>query len=350
MKENNSVRNKSIDCLKGIGIIFVILGHMQRYIPTNLVIYIYSFHMPLFFYISGYLYKKTYEEKKIKEYIKKRAKELLYPYISLSIVNFVWYILKNRSVVNLSKYLLSFAYSNYIFDVNYVGAVWFLLCLFVVEVCYFILKKKIINEKIFTVIISVLLFIGIIIVEFANFRLPFWIDIALFGIFFYHIGNLLKRWKEKNILRIEQKIILLIICVIFSIITIVLNYSNCYNEKLLGRVDLLYLNVGNYLYFIIASILGIFTWHIIAEIINENKILEICGRNTLLIMGIHIIILQIFGKLIDIINLGLYDWIKNLIIFGTTLIFSVICSIIIKKYMPWIINYNGWKRKREDEC
>ena len=76
-------REKSIDILKGIGIILVIVGHIQEYIPKNFLIYLYSFHMPLFFYISGYLYKERYENLNTKDYIKKRAKQLVYPYIVL---------------------------------------------------------------------------------------------------------------------------------------------------------------------------------------------------------------------------------------------------------------------------
>ena len=243
-------RNKSIDILKGIGIIFVILGHMQRYIPTNLLIYIYSFHMPLFFYISGYLYKKNYEEKTIKEYLIKRSKELIYPYISLNVINFIWYALKTQSFNELIKYCISFLYSNYIFEINYVGAIWFLLCLFVVEVLYFILKKKITNKNVFSVIICSLFGIGIVVAEFVNIRLPFWIDIALFGIFFYHIGNLVKEWNINSSKKLMLKIILLIVCIFLNIIAIILNYPECYNEKMLGRTDLLYLNVGNYFYFI----------------------------------------------------------------------------------------------------
>lgn len=50
-------RFTEIDILKGIGIIFVIMGHMgsPEYLGNSIVPYIYSFHMPLFFLCSGYL-------------------------------------------------------------------------------------------------------------------------------------------------------------------------------------------------------------------------------------------------------------------------------------------------------
>ena len=59
------MRNRKIDVLKGIAIILVVLGHVivgyydTLYYQTNLIFKIcYSFHMPLFIYISGYLVGK----------------------------------------------------------------------------------------------------------------------------------------------------------------------------------------------------------------------------------------------------------------------------------------------------
>ena len=50
-------RDSTIDIMKGIGIILVILGHaiQNNYVPLNKVIL--SFHMPLFFFVSGMLFK-----------------------------------------------------------------------------------------------------------------------------------------------------------------------------------------------------------------------------------------------------------------------------------------------------
>ncbi len=44
-----------LDIAKSIGIFLVVLGHTS--INENLKIFIYSFHMPLFFLISGFLFK-----------------------------------------------------------------------------------------------------------------------------------------------------------------------------------------------------------------------------------------------------------------------------------------------------
>lgn len=55
-------RDITFDMMKGIGIILVIIGHLAHGFGW-LVPAIYTFHMPLFFILSGYFYK----EKKITE-------------------------------------------------------------------------------------------------------------------------------------------------------------------------------------------------------------------------------------------------------------------------------------------
>ena len=68
-----------IDLVKAIGIILVIIGHgIQEYnLNMNfLEVIIYSMHMPLFFILSGYLFK-YHSEANLKDTIKKKFKKML---------------------------------------------------------------------------------------------------------------------------------------------------------------------------------------------------------------------------------------------------------------------------------
>lgn len=63
-KEIVKERDHRIDSIKGFLILLVVLGHMlEQHIsmPSNLAVYllIYSFHMPLFVMISGYVFKPS---------------------------------------------------------------------------------------------------------------------------------------------------------------------------------------------------------------------------------------------------------------------------------------------------
>ena len=50
------MRNVTFDIMKGLGIICMILGHIPIGGITQQVIY--SFHMPMFFFISGYFFSR----------------------------------------------------------------------------------------------------------------------------------------------------------------------------------------------------------------------------------------------------------------------------------------------------
>ena len=58
------VKNQNIDILKGVAIFLVVFGHCIQYcsqgyfdfFENKVFIFIYTFHMPLFMLISGYLF------------------------------------------------------------------------------------------------------------------------------------------------------------------------------------------------------------------------------------------------------------------------------------------------------
>ena len=61
-------RDATIDVLKGFGIIFVLMGHSMGGGIHN---FFYSFHMPLFFLVSGYLYKqRTFAEQVKRDFLR----------------------------------------------------------------------------------------------------------------------------------------------------------------------------------------------------------------------------------------------------------------------------------------
>lgn len=70
-------RHVELDILKGIGIILVVIGH-----NINDKTFIFTFHMPLFFLISGFLFSP----KSPKTYLKKSAVRLLIPYVCFLLV------------------------------------------------------------------------------------------------------------------------------------------------------------------------------------------------------------------------------------------------------------------------
>jgi len=70
-----------IDGLKGLGIIFVVVGHITY--NQLLVETIFMFHMPLFFLLGGWLHNVNVPQEK---YLKEKARSLLIPYLSFLVI------------------------------------------------------------------------------------------------------------------------------------------------------------------------------------------------------------------------------------------------------------------------
>lgn len=84
--------------LQAIGIILVVTGHRGGISFFDDWFPMYSFHMPMFVFISGYFYK-TYSEQKVKEFFLKKVKHLVFPYF---LWNFFYGIISTILILNYS--------------------------------------------------------------------------------------------------------------------------------------------------------------------------------------------------------------------------------------------------------
>ena len=77
-------KDNYISTAKAIGIILMVVGHA---ISQNFAYrYIYMFHMPLFFFCSGYFYKVPASLGGVGLYAQKRIKGLYYPYVKWGVL------------------------------------------------------------------------------------------------------------------------------------------------------------------------------------------------------------------------------------------------------------------------
>lgn len=83
-------RLKHIDIAKGICIVLVVIGH---FMPANapewykvLRDIIYCFHMPLFMYVSGFVYARYQKPIPYKNFVVKKFKRLMLPYFFVSVL------------------------------------------------------------------------------------------------------------------------------------------------------------------------------------------------------------------------------------------------------------------------
>lgn len=138
--------NYSIDVVKGILILLVILGHViLGTIQNNFIrFFIYTFHMPMFLFISGYLVNLN----KLRLYsysglIKHYASRMLSWWL------LAWYIfttITQYGNLSLKIYIVQFIHPYY--HLWYVPSVFFMICFI-----YIITKKIKFNNKFFWIII-----------------------------------------------------------------------------------------------------------------------------------------------------------------------------------------------------
>lgn len=330
-----------IDYTKSIGIYIVVLGHLP--ISDQISTYIYSFHMPLFFFLSGYLLKST--QTSFGDFIHKKTKTLILPYIIFSILTYAFWLLVGRHFgsdanidIPLYKPAIGIIYASA--SNNYMIhniPLWFIPCLFVVELLFYVLRKLP-----FSIYISLILCaaIGYTYPQVTSLRLPWGIDIAFTAVVFYGLGFICK---TNNVFTLTKKVKIIGISIFILLIFIVGN-------SVQGRVDLNSLEFRNIFLFYATALSGIYLCYIISKQFSHNKIITKISNHTLTILALHglsISILKacmiyILDMPIEILNQSI---IWNIIIALATIIILLPCMFFFERYTPIIIGKHTLQKK-----
>jgi len=141
-------RNDTFVILSAIGIILILLGHLDfPLLNMGGLFPYYSFHVMLFPFISGYFYKQE-EEEHIPAYLKRKCFHLLLPYFIWNVLyGILATILHNFGMgigENISLYNLTIAPFLSGHQFMYQAASWFVPALFLLELCN-VLGRKILS-------------------------------------------------------------------------------------------------------------------------------------------------------------------------------------------------------------
>lgn len=142
MDHNNITRQKYIDYTKGFGILVIVFAHCAQCFAAmqGVNAFVCSFHVPLFFVVAGILSNYTFPRyASVKEFLRRRVRALLIPYIIFSIIN---------SALKLSVLGIRGLITKDIFISESVellitgnGTVWFLMTLFFTELINYTIRK-----------------------------------------------------------------------------------------------------------------------------------------------------------------------------------------------------------------
>lgn len=358
-----------IDALKGFGIILVVLAHHS--LPIALDTYIFSFHMPLFFFISGFLFDfRKYAESGI-GFVKGRVRSLIVPYFAFAGLTCLFYFLLDTGfqpgVTNIEFFentALSGIYSIlYALGpmVSYNPPLWFLTCLFVTELLFYGLAKNSYRKPRKLILwLTAFGVIGYLYPVYIPFRLPWNADVALSAVVFYGAGNLFRKNMEaetvsssgtslnpgsgmKADLKSRGKFIRT--GKLFPGIFIFLNLL--YLAYLLefpssDKVNMNVLEYGNFFSYYLLAFSGAFTFVYLFKKIGGSKVLEYYGKNSLIVLALHFPLKDILTKL-TVLGLGVepeyfyYNTAFALSLTVLNLLFLIPVIFVINAYFPFLL-------------
>lgn len=176
-----------IDLFRSFGIILMVMGHIG--FGGLFDKWIHAFHMPMFFFVSGYFYKQI-EKEDLRGYAISKARSLLLPYAVFGCSQLLVLALFSdsyKSLIPLMLYL--FENTNGMQPIP--GALWFLTSMFIAEVIYTLIRTFIPNRPAVHLIVAITIVIGMVIPNY--FRLPWGADTALVGVGFLHAGSMFRQ-------------------------------------------------------------------------------------------------------------------------------------------------------------
>jgi fucose 4-O-acetylase-like acetyltransferase len=335
-------RPNFIDYSKAIGIYLVVFGHYGYFLQIpfkndllwNVVFNIYSFHIPLFFIISGYLFKFS----DIKTGLSKGIRQLMIPYFLLSLISLMLGLIRvilfdKLSIQRIFDNVLGIISASDLGEVysQYSIPLWFVYSLFFIKM-YMEIGKKIKNKW----VLYILIFITIVGVGLTIYRndgiLAFGLSSTLIGLTFFCIGFYAKSYINKiTSLRMYELVVLLVFSLVLLIISLHINLD--YNNP--PGLSVFSSKFGRYPFlFFVSGIAGTLMIMSLSQILSrfKNRIILTLSNGTLIVLGFHQIVYLVFRGLVKSDNLYFAIFFS--------LFITAICYVLIKisaKYFPILL-------------
>lgn len=319
-----------IDMAKGYGILLVILGHLSL---GKIMTWIYTFHMPLFFFLSGYVFSA---KKDFGNFLKSKCRSLLIPYLCLGIP-----ILLFCGILNY--YNGATSYESFILPLFRLilqcrhWTIWFITALFFVNIFYYIAKKKLKTNLKISILAILLPCIGAVYYRLGGPALPWNIDTCLMAFPFFFIGNLYKEYHEAFDRYTEDKKTSVLLFFGFLTLNLISGYLSykISGTELIGMFESSY---GFEPFTYVAAFSGVFCiillskWFTFRPVryLGENSLLYFAWHQSIMI-PVSVKILLCFNWSIDGIERGWIIWAYKIVQMIIILTLLTICNMIISK-------------------
>lgn len=261
-----------IDTAKGLGIICIILGHMGT---GKLGAWFYTFHVPLFFFLSGYVFSSNYD---FLCFFLKKVKGILIPYLGLGVPMLVFdTILTNESFETiLCKFLLQ----------ERCWTLWYLSVLFLIYFLFYSLFKIVRSHFVIGAISLSASIFGYIYYRNGGGALPWNVDIVAMSMPFFFSGIW---YKQKRSWKLDAGVGIVIGL-----------FLNCILAYMYGGIDMYGGSYGLFPVTYITAMAGI-CFIISVSTVITIPLLQYIGKNSLIYFAWHqTIMFPIVRKFLDL--------------------------------------------------
>lgn len=303
-----------IDTARGLGLMLVFVGHLH---PPYLSTWIYTCHMPLFFFLSGLVFSMH----PLKEFLSKKFQRLVIPYFCLGAVIYLFwaaiYLYEQRQLSDYWEMFVQFI------EQKAFWTIWFLAALFIAEIILWCELKIVRNRQYFAFIPSMLLMIATFIYyRMGGNTLPWCIDVACIAQFFILTGYCFKQYWNK----IKLKRYIYIVILSLLLINILSGFGSI---RLSGAgLDMSVGIYGNELLSMISALSGIGAIVLICMMIS-SRFLRYLGQNTMIFFAWHSrIVIVACGLIYGYIGFFQTDSILSQILYTIT----TLCLILVVLY------------------
>lgn len=186
-----------IDAIKALGIVLVVYGHAPGTALAAKTL-IYSFHMPLFFFISGYLLRADRLAARPLATVRDLARSLLLPYLFFFVLSLAWWLATRGIGARAQKFAgLTVAdavqgfFTGIWSDLFVNVTLWFLPCLFVCQLVYGLARRHLPADALLVCATLLALLLLAFTVPWPT-RLPWGLDIAWIAVVFFAAGHWLR--------------------------------------------------------------------------------------------------------------------------------------------------------------
>jgi acyltransferase len=339
-----------LDRAKAIGMFLVFYSHFVEKLTFGVMDsaaalqwkLLYSFHMPLFFFLSGIFWRPDpgYNWRVAAGKFKLRIiPVIIFEIISISL----WLWFDPRFVVprKISAYLTGYPFANTV--------TWFLVCLFVLEIMAGILGRFVPLDKWKSIAFSILSFFGglLILVRYRDFirhltgiNVYFWFfNVAVAALSFYLMGFAFRSFFAS----LEKRGMWKAAIVLFATATVVLFGTYDLNqgpfvEGELPGVLMVASSFGNPFWFGVTAYAGLLSVLALARMIDIKwPPLDFVGRNTIIYLGISGICLNfIDSSVISMLNIRPATMME-LVSYST-----IYCVVVMSLFAPVVFGLRRW--------